>query len=418
MAAQHIAAKDASTPVDRAIDRLPAILADGNIPPDYFDSVMRAALPDAQFRSLAAQIMLGAGPFVRSSGIQRRSPYQAVVTLEFERQSIVTSISTDNSGQVTGLFFGPPIPRTDTVSAITTALAALPGQVSWGVYRISDRGDAVLTAGSRNSESLAIASTFKLAVLGALDADIRRGRSRWSDVVRLQSRSLPSGITQDWPRGSPLTLHSLATLMISMSDNTATDALITHIGRERIEDFARRHGGLSGPHAFPMLTTREAVQLKETGDNPARLRWLGAQTEDDRRAILDALDPTAPLSLGTFGDVPRDIAQTEWFASADSVAQLLAWFAREASTTSREILAISPGIAPQPQWGYIGYKGGSEPGVMSMNLLLGQTAQRPDTIISVHWNNPAARLDEQALAALVARLAALSPGALQPSSAP
>ena len=54
-------------------------------------------------------------------------------------------------------------------------------------------------------------------------------------LLSTQGRSLPSGITQDWAPGTPASLEQLATLMISISDNTATDALMGLIGRERLE---------------------------------------------------------------------------------------------------------------------------------------------------------------------------------------
>ena len=45
------------------------------------------------------------------------------------------------------------------------------------------------------------------------------------------------------------------------------------------------------------------------------------------------------------------------------------------------------------RWRYLGYKGGSEPGVIAMSFL----AQRQDGdwyALSASWNNPAARVDE------------------------
>ncbi|MFL9455456.1 serine hydrolase [Tolypothrix bouteillei VB521301_2] len=47
----------------------------------------------------------------------------------------------------------------------------------------------------------------------------------WKDVVQLQpsEKSLPSGMLHTWPDGSYLTVQTLASLMISLSDNTATD---------------------------------------------------------------------------------------------------------------------------------------------------------------------------------------------------
>ena len=53
-------------------------------------------------------------------------------------------------------------------------------------------------------------------------------------------------MAQDWPKGAPVTLHTLATLMISISDNTATDQLIAIVGRDAIAEELRASG-----HAEP-----------------------------------------------------------------------------------------------------------------------------------------------------------------------
>ena len=68
------------------------------------------------------------------------------------------------------------------------------------------------------------------------------------------------------------------------------------------------------------------------------------------------------------------------------------------------ILAVNPGIAPADagRWRYLGYKGGSEPGVIAMSFL----AQRQDGdwyAFSASWNNSTARVDEARFVALVTR---------------
>ena len=85
----------------------------------------------------------------------------------------------------------------------------------------------------------AVGSAFKLAVLAALKDQVAAGALAWDDVATLEAGhiSLPSGILQAWPVGSPLTIHTLASLMISVSDNTATDALIALLGRDLIESY-------------------------------------------------------------------------------------------------------------------------------------------------------------------------------------
>ena len=112
--------------------------------------------------------------------------------------------------------------------------ARLPGQTSIAVARLGE-GAPVMLAGHEPDRALAIGSTFKLFILAELSRQIRAGERRWSDVVPLDRRSIPSGMLQNWPPGSPLTLHSLAALMISISDNSATDVLLRTLGRGNVE---------------------------------------------------------------------------------------------------------------------------------------------------------------------------------------
>lgn len=198
--------------------------------------------------------------------------------------------------------------------------------------------------------------------------------------------------------------------MISQSDNRATDILLHHVGRARVEAFARRRGGLSGPNAFPILSTLEATVLKNPALREARQRWLNG-SERERRAVLAgaAQDWTpAQVDYSAFSSGPADIDHIEWFASADSIAALLGWFGTQGSEDARAILAINPGIpaAAAANWGYVGYKGGSEPGVIALSLLL--RAQSGEAFVaSFSWNNSVAAVDEARFATIVARGAEL-----------
>ena len=126
-------------------------------------------------------------------------------------------------------------------------------------------------------------SAFKLAVLSTLQDQIQAGTHAWNDVVTLKPewKSLPSGILQGWPDDAPLTLQTLATLMISQSDNTATDALIAVVGREAVE--------AKTEHNRPFLTTREAFLTQRPSEWPAVKTLPFAGNEAAKRAVLQEL---------------------------------------------------------------------------------------------------------------------------------
>ena len=70
-----------------------------------------------------------------------------------------------------------------------------------------------------------------------------------------------------------------------------------------------------------------------------------------------------------------------------------------------DILSVNKGINPASaaKWAYLGYKGGSEPGVISMSFLAKSNAGEHYSITG-SWNNSAAALDNTVFVQLMTRL--------------
>lgn len=377
---------------------------------DYFSAEFLSAIPQAQLDQIFSSLRSAHGEPLRLARLEAEpGARNGTALVDFERAQVRFLVAVDAAGKVQGLRITGADRVGDSLAALTADLAALPGMTGWGLYRL-DGATPQRIAGAGHDQPLAIGSAFKLAILGALDAEIRAGRMRWADVISINRRSIPSGMVQRWPAGAPITLHTLATLMISISDNTATDILLHHLGRDRVEAFARAHGGLSGPNAFPILSTLEATILKDPAIGPAREQWLAGDEAARRRLLADQATLFTPerANPAIFEGRIADIDRIEWFASADSLAQLMAWFARDASEDARAILAVNPGIPPANagRWAYVGYKGGSEPGVIAMSLLLRNAAGQPFAAV-FSWNNSAAPVDDARFVALVSRAADL-----------
>jgi beta-lactamase class A len=98
--------------------------------------------------------------------------------------------------------------------------------------------------GLRAQRRFAAASTIKLFVLLELFRQVEAGRVRLADSVRLTARAkVPgSGVIKDLSPGLRLTLKDAATLMITVSDNTATNLLIGHLGLAAINRGLRAAG--------------------------------------------------------------------------------------------------------------------------------------------------------------------------------
>lgn len=299
-------------------------------------------------------------------------------------------------------------PAAAQVGPLFGEIVGLPGEVSLAAARLEESGPADFLT-EKAGRPLAIGSAFKLFVLAELVRQVKSGERRWSDVVPLGRPSLASGLLQDWPRGSPLTLHSLAALMISRSDNSAADTLLAVLGRDRVEALLPELGVAAPARNRPFLSTREAFVLK-FGDPKLLDRWRAAD-EAGRRALLAgelAAVAAASLDRSRFTGRPIAIGEAEWFASPADLVRTLDWLRRNGDAAALELLAINPGVdrATARDFAYVGYKGGSEPGVVSMNFLL-RSREGRWMAVSATWNDAAAPLDEARFIALMSRLVAL-----------
>ena len=285
----------------------------------------------------------------------------------FAGGTVPTYIALDASGRILTLRFLAPVPvHADPAAALNT-FKGLPGHVSL----VIESGGAVMQSVNAD-EPLAVGSAFKLAVLAAIKKRADAHEMSWTQLAQVheQWKSLPSGILQTWPDGAPLTLYSVAALMISQSDNTAADLALRTVGRTAVE--------AEGPRNEPFLTTREAFILKDPANAQSLAAWRKGNAAA-RRALLATLDakPLPNVSIFSGGVISQDI---EWFFSVRDLCGLMAQVA------SLPLMSINPGVADPSRWARVAYKGGSEPGVL--NLTTQVTTRRGKTYcVSATWND-------------------------------
>ena len=223
--------------------------------------------------------------------------------------------------------------------------------------------------------------------------------------MALTEKSYPSGQLQDWPKGSPMTLHTLASLMISISDNTATDQLIAVLGKKCILKLMKNSGHSDPARNTPFLTTRELFVLKASGGETIE-EWRNGppSAKEVIEVVIAAEDPSLDQVIAAFGNGPKAI-DIEWFASPADLAKLFAHMRKTADPAAFDIMAINPSAtdAILANWSYIGFKGGSEPGVLNLTWLLTDKKGR-DWVLTLGWNNPDAVVDEGKLEAIAQRI--------------
>ncbi len=98
-------------------------------------------------------------------------------------------------------------------------------------------------ASCRATERFPTASVIKVPILVALANAVDQGRLAWEQIVPpdLREMAAGSGVIQ-FLSSLPYTLKDLATLMIIVSDNRATNVIIDFLGMEPINNYFARTG--------------------------------------------------------------------------------------------------------------------------------------------------------------------------------
>jgi hypothetical protein len=267
-----------------------------------------------------------------------------------------------------------------------TEVAKIAPRVSFLAAEVTDR--CVPVAELDASAQKPIASAFKLYVLSALVASIGASAHAWNEILPIADpqKSLPSGFLHLRTAGSTLSIQQHAEAMIFDSDNTATDHLIHLLGRSAIEEAFATAGHAEPARNRPLMTTREWFLLKLHLDDAGRAAYL-AKDEAGRRGYLDG--DLAGLDLfTTAGDAWRawkaplpTIDTIEWFASHGDLCRVMLRLRDQMSTTEgapvRAILSKNTVFTVDgTKWRYAGFKGGFEPGLLSVTWLLQRSDMR------------------------------------------
>lgn len=397
-------------PAPQLTSRTNEVIALLNGQGDYaatFSPSFRDAVTKDKFDAIAGQLKAQGGLASGIHSITPTTPWQATVVIDYQHLIVTMRIVVDPAGahQVTGLLITGAEPGSDSVSALKSDFARLPGQAGFGVFALS--ADGVRPVAAFNADTAApIGSAFKLWVLAEAAREVGEGKRHWSDVIPVGPHSLPSGILQTWPPNAPVTLQTAATLMISISDNTAADTLLTTLGRDRVGSILEAAGVASPARTLPLLTTREAFELKLPANAALEHEWAAA-SPDGRRQLLSTnsgrLAETA-IDVGAFGDKPLGIDRVEWFASPADMARTLNWLRLHGDATTRAILAVNPGMLPAAagSFRYAGFKGGSETGVISLNYLVENKAGEWFAVTG-NWHDENAPVSELTFVSLMNR---------------
>lgn len=383
-----------------------------------FAPSFRKAVSDAQLRALAASLHAQLGKATGVKSLRAVNDREANMVLSFEKGTAKAwmVLAPDAPAQVAGLRITGIEPASvsalNSLEDVAQAFGRLPGRAGFIVQDISG---ASPEAAQDKDTPLGIGSAFKLVILAELVREIEAGERTWTDMVTLDGTELPAGGFRAMPKGTQVSLRTLAEEMVRVSDNSATDVLLARLGREKVEAMQPLIGFAHGARNVPFLSTMELFKLKGVEGGALGQRYLEADISG-KRALLAGEVARAPGSAvgALFADGrPVMIDRLEWFASAEDLVRAMRWFREHSRSAAGQealrILALNPGPAAdiRSQVRYVGYKGGSEPGVLNMTTLIEDTKGRW-LVVAATVNDPEKGVDLMLFQALFARALALA----------
>lgn len=360
------------------------------------------------------EVLAGIGPLTAGRSLTDTATKAERLAAAGANRWVVT-VEVDDTDLIAGLHFAGYHDTPRSWAELDRRARALAPNVSFAAARIGRGGGTTVVHGIAPDTRRPLGSAFKLYVLGALADEIAAGRAGWQEKLAIRDdwKSLPSGVLQDRPAGTELTLADFARYMISISDNTAADHLIHRVGRSRVERELGRLGNACPAADLPFLTTRELFVLKGY-EYPRVASAYQRAAVPARRAQLARLD-RVPLSAVTPWTTPRRVNGLEWFGTPADVCRALAGLADRyrgggmaplgtAMSTNDQYIGLDRRRFP-----LVWYKGGSEPGVLTVNFLAG-TNRGEQVAVSVLLSDPERAFDE---AALLPEVIALARGGLE-----
>ena len=146
--------------------------------------------------------------------------------------------------------------------------------------------------GSDAGSQFRAASTIKVFVLRELYRQVGLGTVRLDEMVTMrgEDKVIGSGVIADLTPGLRLTLKDLATLMITVSDNTATNLVIDRLGVRAVNASIKRDG-FAGTHLGGKLFKGRGVHSVSTPADLGRaMAEIATGSAVNRAASAEMLD--------------------------------------------------------------------------------------------------------------------------------
>ena len=342
---------------------------------DYVGTVMDNLWWERPYR--VAGVDIGAG----SATLHLLTSYGA-------RQEI--ELHTDDATMVDEFVVSTVPPAIHSWADVDAALANSGGRYSYRVARVVD-GRCEQLAGSNTTESLPLASIFKLYVLYAVAQAVKSGAVSWDDQLTItdEGKTVGSSAFDKMPAGSRVSVRTAAEKMIGNSDNMATDLLINRVGTRAVER-ALADAGHHDPASMTPFPTMHALFQIGWGEPDLREQWKTADQRGRAKLLADvSARHYEPDPMRTHS--PASAYGAEWYGNAEDICRVhaaLQAIATGPAAPVKEIMSNIPGIdLDRAQWPYIGAKAGNLPGELTFSwYAVDRTGQPWVVSLQTNWD--------------------------------
>src|SRR6478609_2370438 len=175
----------------------------------------------------------------------------------------------------------PEKPTTEKQQALWLKLQAELAAVDKGLDGVMGLAVKDLTSGEtffiHGDEIMPQASSIKIAVLAALYLQAQQGKLKLTEEYVVRSQDLVSGsdiMLGLTPGVTRLTLRDLATMMVAVSDNSATNVLIRRVGMENVNSMLDSLGLTHTRLRRKMMDLQAAKEGRENISTPREMMTL------------------------------------------------------------------------------------------------------------------------------------------------
>ncbi|MEO7324605.1 MAG: serine hydrolase [Dokdonella sp.] len=304
--------------------------------------------------------------------------------------------------------------QTLTLTQAVTKFGTLSSAPAMLVGRIGASGQCTAIEDLNASQPHATASIFKLWVLAGLARGMNLGSIDIGENIQLVSSALaPAGTINNEPLGTLFSIVDMATLMIGISDNTATDHVHHRVGRPLIDDAIDAYGVADPTILKPLLDISEQFHLLFSFPLATAQAYINGSETYQQQFIDNQIVPLGPYTSGTYSN-PGLLTAGSWRASPMDICNAFAHHRRlpQGSDAMNIVNQALTAQSAQPEvrnaWDRVWYKGGSLSGgdgyhVLTHAWMVQKNDQDPYVVIAMS-NSDSGGIDQYKVQSITGRI--------------